>query len=69
VELNTLPAMLQAANLYVLNWTIYDYYQKDVDPDEYLIYLRHGIRFIEWFNEPLNRSRIEELIEDLKEDQ
>jgi homoserine kinase type II len=67
LELNTLPTMIQAANLYVLNWTIFDYYQKEVDPDEYLIYLRHGIKFIQWFNSPANRSRLEELLQDLKE--
>jgi homoserine kinase type II len=67
VELNTLPTMIQAANLYVLNWTVFDYYQKEVNPDEYLIYLRHGIKFIEWFSDPVNRSRLEELIQGLKE--
>jgi homoserine kinase type II len=67
VELNTLPTMFQAANLYVLNWTVFDYYQKEVNPEEYLIYLRHGIKSIEWFSDPVNRIRLEELIQGPKE--
>jgi homoserine kinase type II len=46
VELRYLPDMIAAGNLYVLNWTIQDYYHKDVDPQEYLVYLRHGVNFI-----------------------
>lgn len=67
VELNTLPTMFQAANLYVLNWTVFDYYQKEVNPEEYLIYLRHGIKFIEWISDAGNRIRLEELIQGLEE--
>jgi hypothetical protein len=37
-----------------LNWTIQDYYHKDVDPQEYLLYLKHGINFLKKFN--LQRS-------------
>jgi len=49
VELSLLPDMVSAANLYILNWTILDFYAKNVDPDEYLIYLQHSVRFIDWF--------------------
>lgn len=49
-ELNLLPYMVSAANLYVLNWTILDFYAKPVDPEEYLVYLRHSVRFIDWFH-------------------
>ena len=45
-ELTYLPAMFHAANLYVLNWTISDYYQKTVNPQEYLGYLRHSVNTI-----------------------
>ena len=62
VELNALPAMIQAANLYILNWTILDYCRKEVDPDEYLVYLRHGVHFIRWFNDPQNRARLDALV-------
>ena len=45
-ELKYLPDMIAAGNLYVLNWTIQDYYHKEVDPQEYLVFLRHGVNFI-----------------------
>jgi homoserine kinase type II len=51
-ELRHLPIMIGMANLYILNWTIPDYYSKDVDPEEYLIYLKHGVNFIRWFADP-----------------
>jgi hypothetical protein len=54
--------MIQAANLYILNWTILDYCRKEVDPDEYLVYLRHGVHFIRWFNDPQNRARLDALV-------
>jgi hypothetical protein len=44
-----LPYLINASNLYVLNWTIEDYYHKDVDPQEYLVFLRHGLSFMDWF--------------------
>jgi homoserine kinase type II len=49
VELAQLPWLMSAANLYVLNWTVEDYSSKDVDPDEYLMYLQHSLNFIHWF--------------------
>ena len=42
-ELAAIPPMVQAANLYVLNWELEDYYHRQVDPVEYLVYLRHGV--------------------------
>lgn len=65
VELRALPVMIQAANLYVLNWTILDYSQKEVDPAEYLVYLRHEVQFIHWFHDPENRARLESLVQGL----
>ena len=49
VELAQLPWLISAANLYVLNWTVADYSLKEVDPDEYLMYLQHSLNFIHWF--------------------
>jgi homoserine kinase type II len=46
-----LPMMVNLANLYILNWTISDFYAKDVEPVEYLVYLRHGINFLRWFSD------------------
>lgn len=49
VELVQLPWLISAANLYVLNWTVADYSSKEVDPNEYLMYLQHSLNFIHWF--------------------
>jgi len=49
-ELKYLPAMLSAANIYVLNWTLLDFYSKTVDPQEYLVFLAHAVEFIRWLN-------------------
>jgi len=51
IELKYIPLMVSAGNLYVLNWTILDYYSKEVDPVEYLKYLGHSIHFITRCNE------------------
>ncbi len=44
-----LPHLINAASHYVLNWTLLDFYNKDVDPQEYLIFLRHSLNFTRWF--------------------
>jgi homoserine kinase type II len=49
IELLTLPSMIRAGNLYALNWTLLDYYGKNVDPEEYLKYLQHSLETIKWF--------------------
>jgi homoserine kinase type II len=44
-----LEAMLAAANLYVLNWDVADFYQADAPDDaQYLTYLRHNIGLMDW---------------------
>ena len=48
-ELQHLPVMVNLGNLFVLNWTVSDYYAIDADPEEYLVYLRHSVRFNRWF--------------------
>jgi len=60
-----LPYMINASNLYVLNWTILDYYGKDVDPQEYMIYLRHHVKFLRWFEDRDNFARLEKIAADL----
>ncbi len=47
-----LPHLINAASHYVLNWTVLDFYNKGVDPQEYLVYLRHSIRFSQRFQAP-----------------
>lgn len=43
------PALLAAANLFLLNWTIPDFYARDnPDIDEYMIYLKHSLNLMDW---------------------
>ena len=62
LEAHYLPYLINAGNLYVLNWTILDFYSKDVDPREYLIYLRHSVNFTRWFEAAGNLDRLNTLI-------
>jgi len=44
-----LPPMLAAANLFVLHWTIIDFYNvEDPDDAEYRVYLNHGLKLMKW---------------------
>ena len=44
-----LPSMLAAANLYVLHWTLDDFYSiENPDEDEYLVFLHHGLKLMDW---------------------
>jgi homoserine kinase type II len=63
VELKCLPYMMNASNLYVLNWAIEDFYGKDVDPQEYLMWLRHSVRVMRWLDYQENWKRLEKAIE------
>jgi len=66
-EMNALPMMIRAGNLYVLNWTILDYLHKDVDVGEYLVYLNHGIKTIQWLSQPANTASLGEILNELPE--
>lgn len=59
-ELEALPAMLHAANLYVLNWAVLDYIRKPVDPDEYLVCLQHGTNTVRWLKQENNQIAMAE---------
>jgi homoserine kinase type II len=63
VELECLPHMISASNLYVLNWTIEDFYARAADPGEYLIYLRHGIHFIRWLENEDNWNALQDTLD------
>ena len=65
VELETLPHMISASILYVLNWTISDFYAKEADPLVYLVYLRHGVRSINWFEKSYNWIKLQQTIMEL----
>jgi homoserine kinase type II len=48
-ERKYLPAMLMAANLFVLQWTINDYYAvTEPDDDAYGYYFEHGVSIMNW---------------------
>ena len=55
VEINYLPTMLAAANLYVMHWivTVYDA-DKDLHDAEYLSYLKHVVRLMYWIDDHTN---------------
>jgi hypothetical protein len=40
--------MILASSLYVLDWTIGEFYTARPDAEEYLRYLQHGIRALRW---------------------
>jgi len=58
-ELAFLLPMIMAANIYVLNWTLTDFYTKTCDLDTYRAYLEHSIRQIQWVQTPRNRQDLE----------
>lgn len=53
-EVRYLPLMINAGNLYILQWTVLDYFAKDVDPAEYLVFLDHSLNFTAWYEKPGN---------------
>ncbi len=48
LEVQYLPLMVKASNLYLLNWGVDEYYIKKLNPYEYLIYLQHTVRTMRW---------------------
>ena len=49
LEQTFLPSMLTAAALFVMHWTIYDFYRLETpDTDEYLVYLNHYLKLMDW---------------------
>jgi len=64
-EFAYLPHLINAGNIYILYWTLRDYFGKDVDPQEYLIFLMHGVAFARWFGDPSQRQALEAMLGDL----
>jgi homoserine kinase type II len=62
VELKYLPYLISAGNIYVVNWTIRDFYSAEVDPHEYLTYLQHHVRFMKWLESKDNWGKLENTI-------
>lgn len=61
-EARYLPVMINAGNLYILHWTVLDYFAKDVDPQEYLVFLNHSLNFTRWYGQPEHHAALEALI-------
>ena len=61
-EIRYLPDLINAGNIYVIYWTIRDYFNKDVDPQEYLVYLKHHVASARWLGRAENRSRLEAML-------
>lgn len=61
-ELDYLPDMISASILYVLNWVIKDFYKQDADSPEYLSYLEHALRSIDWLEKKQNWEKLEQII-------
>ena len=60
LELECLPQMILAGNLYVLNWTIQEFYSSRGDAKGYLRYLQHSVRTVRWLES--NWNALKELI-------
>lgn len=61
-ELHMLPHMIGASNIYVLNWTLVDFYSKEVDPREYRVFLAHSVRLMQWLEDRDNWQRLVQTI-------
>lgn len=49
VELEYLPTMIAAANIYLINWDVLAYYAgKNLNEYEYITYLQHNVRLMNW---------------------
>ena len=57
-ECGLLPIMIEASNIYVLNWTILDFYNKNLSAQDYLVFLEHGINMIKWLKVEENQARL-----------
>jgi homoserine kinase type II len=59
-EIACLPQMIQLANLFIVDWTVNHYFTRGGASEEYLGYLRHGVRLCEWLEK--NRKAVRETI-------
>ncbi|KGK83247.1 aminoglycoside phosphotransferase [Desulfosporosinus sp. HMP52] len=49
VEIEYLPTMIAAANMYLINWDVTAYYAgTDLNEYEYIAYLQHNVRLMNW---------------------
>jgi homoserine kinase type II len=64
-EIRYLPDLISAGNIYVIYWTIRDYFNKDVDPEEYLVYLKHHVASARWLGRRENRDGLRAMLASL----
>ncbi len=62
VEIKYLPEMAAAGNIYVMEWALRDFYGREVDPVEYLGYLRHHLCLMRWFDDRSKRLKLQQMI-------
>lgn len=52
VELENLPTMIAAANIYLINWDVTAYYAgTNLNEYEYMAYLQHNVRLMKWIED------------------
>jgi hypothetical protein len=49
-ELAWMAELIQASNLFLVSWTVSYYFANEPNPEEYLRYLRHGVRVMKWLD-------------------
>ncbi|MGB9639731.1 MAG: phosphotransferase [Anaerolineales bacterium] len=62
-EKTLLNQFIEAANLYVLNWSIEDILHKKVILEEYIPYILHGVHSAIWLADPKHQQEISQLAE------
>ncbi|MCP4669955.1 MAG: phosphotransferase [Desulfobacula sp.] len=62
-ELKYLPHMIKAANIYVINWIIQNFYNRGIiiDSCNHIKYLQHYSRCLIWLEKKCNFNRLEKL--------
>jgi len=62
-ELKYLPHMIKAANIYVINWIIQSFYNREIiiEPCSHIKYLQHHSRVLTWLEQKCNFNSLEKL--------
>ncbi|MHB8075493.1 phosphotransferase enzyme family protein [Desulfosporosinus fructosivorans] len=64
VELEYLPTMIAAANMYLINWDVVAYYNgTNLNEYEYIAYLQHNVRLMNWIEN--HKAEIADLVNSL----
>ena len=54
LDLQILPQMIVAGNAYILDWIRGEFCENRPDADEFLRYLRHGVKLMKWLEQNWN---------------